>query len=450
MIRLLKISEGEHIHINLIKSKYRLYTFCEGSGLGCDVIVKTQKDSLIFSFDTIFKEHSFEFDIFYNQEIEIIYITKNLGSSLYKINDTISKTGIVTIISHYCPFKYLKRSIDSIIHQTLKPDKVILFDDKCLSSDELMFIKKHYGDWIEIYTNRINLGPFVNKNLALIDCIENYDFINFIDSDDFILHNTIKKMNSILRSNKNVKIVNTLMKRIIGNKVLNESSDSSLIDLSMLCQSGFMCKSEVFNEVGFFDSCKYGSDSEFYYRANKVLGYGSVNYLFDTLYYAELRKNSLTTSYATRNIYNDNTINGICSERIEYSNSFDQYIAKSSPISIKKRLPSSINVFRRIKIRIICFNDHKGKLNKYINVMDKLGIDVCVSVVNHYKIKKRSKYKRSKYVHNNGIYVYMTYFMKIPSNIDIAKLSMISLSNDIWKIKKVDKSICRWYFNRNK
>ena len=80
--------------------------------------------------------------------------------------------------------------INSILSQTVKPDKILVINDN--STDETAKILKKYSDKIEIINNKKNLGVSYIRNLAT-----NYlksKFIASIDADVELSNNWLKKL----------------------------------------------------------------------------------------------------------------------------------------------------------------------------------------------------------------------------------------------------------------
>lgn len=96
--------------------------------------------------------------------------------------------------------KYLKKSLDSVVNQTLKEIEIIAIDDG--STDNSLNILKEYqntDDRIIIFEQE-NKGPGEARNLALNHVKGEYVF--FLDSDDWIELNTLEKLyNNAIENN---------------------------------------------------------------------------------------------------------------------------------------------------------------------------------------------------------------------------------------------------------
>ena len=92
---------------------------------------------------------------------------------------------ISVYITSYNKEKYINKSIDSVLDQTLKPDEIIIVDD--CSSDKSQEIiagyNNQYPDIIKAIYNERNFGISRTRNIAISYC--SGDIITFIDADDY-------------------------------------------------------------------------------------------------------------------------------------------------------------------------------------------------------------------------------------------------------------------------
>lgn len=99
---------------------------------------------------------------------------------------------VSVIIPVYNVEQYLKKCLDSIVNQTLKEIEIIIVDDG--STDESGKIVDQYK---EKYTNVVaihqeNKGPGAARNLGM-SCAQG-DYLYFMDSDDYLDINALKKL----------------------------------------------------------------------------------------------------------------------------------------------------------------------------------------------------------------------------------------------------------------
>lgn len=101
---------------------------------------------------------------------------------------------ISIIIPVYNSEKYIRRCLNSILNQTFQDFEIILIDDnsKDNSLKIICEIEKTYKDKIKILKNDKNIGAGASRNKGLK--IASGEYITFIDSDDYIEKNTLKRM----------------------------------------------------------------------------------------------------------------------------------------------------------------------------------------------------------------------------------------------------------------
>lgn len=108
------------------------------------------------------------------------------------IKDDIAVTVIVPV---YNVEKYLPQCIESILNQSMKNLELICVNDN--STDNSVNIIKHYSKIdkrVKLIDNKKNIGPGASRNEALN--IAKGEYISFIDSDDWINPDFIKKLYS--------------------------------------------------------------------------------------------------------------------------------------------------------------------------------------------------------------------------------------------------------------
>jgi glycosyltransferase involved in cell wall biosynthesis len=86
---------------------------------------------------------------------------------------------VAVVIPAYNAEPFIRRAVDSVLGQTVPPDRLIVIDDG--SRDNTRAILESYGDRLELLTQQ-NQGPSVARNRALkmIDS----EFVAFVDADD--------------------------------------------------------------------------------------------------------------------------------------------------------------------------------------------------------------------------------------------------------------------------
>ena len=104
--------------------------------------------------------------------------------------------------------KYISKALDSIINQSLdfKNIQVIIVNDA--SSDNTREIaekyQRRYPNNIMVINNDVNRGPSYSRNIGLSHV--NAEFVNFIDSDDYISKHAFKKAYIFLKKHPEIDI----------------------------------------------------------------------------------------------------------------------------------------------------------------------------------------------------------------------------------------------------
>lgn len=97
--------------------------------------------------------------------------------------------------------KYIEKQIESIIHQSLPVDEIIVCDDG--STDHTVELLKKYD--VTLIQNFQNLGYKLNFKQAMEKC--NGDYIFLCDQDDIWEKDKVKDMMHIMESHKNIHVL---------------------------------------------------------------------------------------------------------------------------------------------------------------------------------------------------------------------------------------------------
>lgn len=155
------------------------------------------------------------------------------------------------IIPVYNVEKYIKRCIDSILNQTYNNFELILINDG--SKDDSLKIIKDFekkDKRIRVYTQQ-NRGPALTRNRGIK--LANFEYIMFIDSDDYIDNDFLESYYSIIKEN-DYDIVMGGYKKITGTHIdfirkLEEGEFSKYIVTGPVCKlykRDFLLKNEVY------------------------------------------------------------------------------------------------------------------------------------------------------------------------------------------------------------
>ncbi len=117
------------------------------------------------------------------------------------------KPQVSIIVPVFNAEKYLRRCIDSIIHQTYQNIEVILIDD--CSTDSSNAICKDYEakyEAIVVVENTVNKGVSFSRNRGL--SVASGEFIIFVDSDDYIEPDYVEYfVGELLQNSSDIEII---------------------------------------------------------------------------------------------------------------------------------------------------------------------------------------------------------------------------------------------------
>ncbi|MCK5678071.1 MAG: glycosyltransferase, partial [Flavobacteriaceae bacterium] len=124
-------------------------------------------------------------------------------------HDNIKIRKISIIIPSYNYGSFLAESIESVLHQTILPDEIIIIDDGSTDNTKLIgkLYEKRYPNLIKFIRNKKNLGIVKTFNKA-VD-LTTGDYICFIGADNRIDSSYIEELSLALDKDKTVGIVYT-------------------------------------------------------------------------------------------------------------------------------------------------------------------------------------------------------------------------------------------------
>lgn len=87
--------------------------------------------------------------------------------------------------------KFIIRQLDSIIKQLDSNDQIVIVDD-CSKDHTVQIIKDTYGDRVDVYINKKNIGPIKSFEKAI--SLANGDYIFLSDQDDIWEDNKVEEV----------------------------------------------------------------------------------------------------------------------------------------------------------------------------------------------------------------------------------------------------------------
>ncbi len=215
-------------------------------------------------------------------------------SNLKMIEDKLKVTVIMPV---YNAEDVIHTSITSIQNQTWENLEIIVVDD-CSSDRTAEIIEKYQESDARIKFLKLteNSGPYVARNEALN--IATGEFVTINDADDWSHPEKIEKQ--VQHLVKNPKIIGNTSQQARASDNLFFNRRGKLGTYIFSNMSSFMFRREkVLGKLGYWDSVRFGADSEFIKRIKKVFGENSIVLLESgPLSFQRYSSNSLTGNSA--------------------------------------------------------------------------------------------------------------------------------------------------------
>lgn len=200
-------------------------------------------------------------------------------------NFTRDPNRVSVIMTNYNCESFLARAIKSVLSQTHSNLELIIVDDS--STDNSLQVIEQFAQSdsrIRVFKNRSQRGTYWAKNSVLRKTTGSY--ITMIDSDDYDLPTRLEKQLAQFTSPEVVCVT-----------CLNDRKVSEFSDVSERVSMGYpsmMFRYEVFERLGYYDTVRFGADSEFYERARLEFGPRRFRRISEVLQICPRRTNGLT------------------------------------------------------------------------------------------------------------------------------------------------------------
>lgn len=183
-------------------------------------------------------------------------------------------------------------SLKSIVNQSYKNIEFILIDDN--STDNSLEIVTKYLKSVpninyKIYKNNKNYGAYVSKNIGI--SMSSGNFIGFQDADDYSLINRVRNSISELIFTKTLAITTDLIK--IKNNMIIEKH---IYPMQRMSNVSLIIRKRVIDEIGYFETSRFGNDSEYLERIKTYYGDNNVCRLKELQLLSYLKDNSLSNN----------------------------------------------------------------------------------------------------------------------------------------------------------
>ncbi len=156
---------------------------------------------------------------------------------------------ISVVITTYNSTKYITKTINSVLEQTLVPNEIIIVDDNSSDQTNLVNIIKEIKEKkfqkINLFLNKKNYGPGYNRNLAWNNC--KTDLIAFLDDDDIWYKKKLELQLKVFKKNKNTQLVAS-KKKMLRHKKFKfnfRNKNTSIITFTSLIFKNFIPTSSV-------------------------------------------------------------------------------------------------------------------------------------------------------------------------------------------------------------
>lgn len=298
------------------------------------------------------------------------------------------------IVPVYNTGLYIKKCLDSIINQTFKEEiEIILIDDGSTdNSDELIkeYIEKSNSKDIIKYYTKENEGIAKTRNLGIDKA--NGKYIFFVDSDDYIDKETIKKLKPYIdedidmikfklqRIDKN----NNILEKVDGpifTKISGEEAFNKLYSEDVLLDSPcvYVIKRNIFTKNNFKFNRTYHED--FGLIPLIILKAKSFVSIPDYLYYYVQGDNSIT-----RNDDYNKTIKKFEDALYHYDNA----IEKINKMNLNKKSKENAKIFYTNSVILKLYEIKEEDKNKFIKEIEKRKMYKNIKPRNIKQIIKRN------------------------------------------------------------
>lgn len=252
-----------------------------------------------------------------------------------KISQKLKEPKISIIVPVYNVENYIEECINSLINQTYKNIEIMIIND--CSTDSTGQIISQLGDkypnLIKIYNNRKNVGTYISINIGIK--LTNGKYITIIGGDDIFTPEKIITQVQILEKNEKYVACYCNYERYHW--------ETGKILITNYGESTIMFRRKVIYEIGYYDSVRFGADTEFKDRIKKFYGPYKTKIINKTMYKAKYRPHSLTTSKTSKSG---------CSARSTYAKNYNFWHLCTEKTKLKMPFPLKRRPFK-IPIELI-------------------------------------------------------------------------------------------------
>lgn len=226
-----------------------------------------------------------------------------------------SEPRISVIMPAFNAEETIEASVQSVLNQTWQNLELIVVNDKSADrTSEILHDMAASEPRLTVLDNAVNVGPYVSKNMAFSKVTG--DFVTGHDADDLALPDRLARQVQPLIDDAQVKGVIGQMIRLdeearpnAFTKINHMSADG----VQRLAMISLMLRTEDLRKFGFWDSVRFGADSELHNRLKGAFGDKIITQ--DVLTMLCLNHQASLTNDATTGIA---TATGVSPIRVEY------------------------------------------------------------------------------------------------------------------------------------
>ncbi len=224
------------------------------------------------------------------------------------------QNSITAVITTFNSAKYIDKSIESVLKQTINIKKLIVVDDFSQDFRELEIqinkIKvKNKSIDIDIIKNYQNKGPGFSRNIAWSKV--DTEYIAFLDSDDIWKLDKIENQLKIFNLKKNISLVASAKDRKIKNFKTGFANIDKMIFRNLVPLSSVLIKSKISHR---FEEKYYAEDYELW-----------LNFLFDNLNIYIINE---VLCFENKNVIKKNLSNNYLAMTIETQKTLSKFLFK--------------------------------------------------------------------------------------------------------------------------
>lgn len=228
---------------------------------------------------------------------------------------------ISIIIPSFNREDFLVRAIRSVQAQTHSNTEIIVVDDG--SNDGSVSIATHIAQQdprVKVVSTLRNFGCYYARNVGVMHATGS--FIGICDSDDILAPDRLERQVAKLQSDPNLKACLGRLRRWTED-FKQPASDLRYGENSLLWDRSLL------REIGWYDTCRFGADSEFRERIIAKHGRKAIAYIPEEVYFLRSTKGSLALSdeTSTYKLKDDKLEKWLSPQRVAYQKNFQAWHA---------------------------------------------------------------------------------------------------------------------------